>query len=90
MKHVFFFVGGWEFLLSMAWRQGRLQNGDASVLVALKLWCRWYVCVIVGRMTMVWQGSCWGSQKVAAEGFVEEKINNVGFFCFGRRGKLWE
>jgi hypothetical protein len=59
-------------------------------LVALKLWCRWYVCVIVGCMTMVWQGSCWGSQKVAAEGFVEEKINNVGFFCFGRRGKLWE
>jgi hypothetical protein len=48
---VFFFVGGWEFLLSTAWRQGRLQNGDAPVfgsIEALVLFSYvWYVCVIV-------------------------------------------
>jgi hypothetical protein len=31
MQHVFFSVGDWEFLLSTAWRQGRLQNGDVPM-----------------------------------------------------------
>jgi hypothetical protein len=62
MKHVFFFVGNWEFLFSMEWKQGRLQNGDASVFVSIEALVLfsfvWYVCVIVGCKMMVWEGSC--------------------------------
>ncbi len=36
MKHVFFCVGGWDFLLSTAWRQGRMQNGDVPVFGSIK------------------------------------------------------
>jgi hypothetical protein len=45
-----FFVGGWEFLLFIAWRQGRLQNGDAlvfgSIEALVSFSSTWYVCVI--------------------------------------------
>jgi hypothetical protein len=61
MKHVFFFCWWLEFLLLPVWRQGRLQNGDASVFGSIKtlgsVSFLWYVCVIVGCMMMVWQGS---------------------------------
>ncbi len=36
MEPVFFFVGGWEFLLSMAWRQERSLNGDVVVFDIMK------------------------------------------------------
>jgi hypothetical protein len=44
--NLFFFVDNWEFLLSMAWRQGRSPNGDAVVFVSIEtfvlfslVWC---------------------------------------------------
>jgi Kef-type K+ transport system membrane component KefB len=44
----FLFVGGWEFLLSTMWKQGRLQNGDAlvfnSVEILMSFFFVWYVC----------------------------------------------
>jgi hypothetical protein len=52
MKHVFFSVGSWEFLLSITWRQRKLQNGDALVFGSIKALVSfssvWYVCVIDG------------------------------------------
>jgi len=32
----FFSLGGWEFLLSMVWRQRKLQNGDAQVFSSIE------------------------------------------------------
>jgi len=36
VEPVFFFVGGWEFLLSMVWRQERSPNGDAMVFDSIE------------------------------------------------------
>jgi len=59
---LFFFVGNWEFLLSMAWRQGRSPNGYAVVFDSIEtcvsfssVWC---VCVAASRMMIVRLGSC--------------------------------
>ncbi len=80
-----------------AWRQGKLQNGDAPVLSNIEalvsfsfVWC---VCVIIGRKIMVWPGSCQGkctrqrSCRIAMEGFVTEKISSAGF-CFVSKGEV--
>ncbi len=83
----------------MAWRQGRLQNGDVSVFGSIKTLMSfssvWYVCVVARHMMMVWQGSCQvrcvrrKSHIVTTKGFVAEKINSAGF-CFTRtRGRCW-
>jgi hypothetical protein len=96
MKHFFFFVGGWEFLFMTAWRQGWLQNGDASVfgsIEALVLFSSvWYACVMVGHRMMVWQKALprrcawWRSRKATTKGFVAKKINSVGFYFVSREG----
>jgi hypothetical protein len=53
---------GWECLLTTAWRQGRALNGDAMVFYGVEIFVLfssiWDVCVVVGRMMTVWQGSC--------------------------------
>ncbi len=40
------------------WRQGRLQNGDASMFGSIEALVSfssvWYVCVMAGRKMMVW------------------------------------
>jgi len=40
------------------WRQGRLQNGDASVFGGIKALVSfssvWYACVMAGHKMMVW------------------------------------
>jgi len=79
-------------LLSTAWRQGRLQNGDVSVFGSIETLVSfssiWYVCVVARRKMMVWQGSyqvrCvrWKFRGTLAKGFAVEKISSVGF-CFG-------
>jgi hypothetical protein len=50
MKHVFFSVGSWEFLFLTTWKQGKLQNGNASVFGSIEALVSfssiWYVCVI--------------------------------------------
>jgi hypothetical protein len=40
---MFFFVGGWECLLSMAWRQGRSPNGDALVFNNIKFFVSFFL-----------------------------------------------
>jgi hypothetical protein len=87
----FFWVGGWEFLLSTAWRQGKLQNGDApmfgSIEALVSFSSVWYVCVIVWRRMMVWQRSCQvrctqrKSRGAVVEGFATKKISSADF-CF--------
>jgi hypothetical protein len=79
MKHVFFFVGGWEFLFATAWKQGWLQNINMLVfgsIEALVLFSYvWYACIMVGRMMMVWlralpRRCAWQrSHKATTEGF---------------------
>jgi len=81
-----------------AWRQGRLQNGDASVFSSIETLLSfssvWYVCVVARRKMMVWQGSCQvsytrqKSRRAMAKGFAAEKINSSGFCFVGTRGKL--
>ncbi len=88
-----FFFGNWEFLLSMAWRQGRSSNGYAVVFDSIEtcvsfssIWC---VCVVVSHMMTVRLGSCqmkcaWQkSHGVAAQGCVVMKMSNVVlvFWC---------
>ncbi len=90
MKHVFFFVGGWEFLFMTTWRQGWLQNGDALVFGSIEVLVLfsfvWYACVMVGRRMMVWlralprRCTWWRSHKATTEGFVAKKINSAGFY----------
>jgi len=46
MKHVFFYVGGWKFLLSMAWRQGRLKNGDVSIFSSIETLVLFFFCLV--------------------------------------------
>jgi len=54
----------------------------------------WYVCVILGRRMMVWQGSYkvrytwWKSCGAMAKGFATENISIAGFCFVGTRGKL--
>jgi len=79
----------------MVWRQGWLQNGDASMfgsIEALVLFSSvWYTCVMVGRMMMVWMRALprkctWRrSRKATTEGFVAKKTSNASFY-FGSRG----
>jgi hypothetical protein len=58
---MFFFVGGWECLLSTLWRQGGSLNGDVvvfdSIEIFVSFFCVWYVHIFVGHRTTVWQGS---------------------------------
>ncbi len=71
-----------------AWRQGKLQNGDASMFANIEalvsfsfVWC---VCVNVGHKIMVWPRSCQRRctrQRSCRAAFVTEKISSVGF-CF--------
>jgi hypothetical protein len=96
MKHVFFFVGGWEFLFVTAWKQGWLQNGDVLVfgnIEALVLFSFvWYACVMVGRKMMVWlralpRRCAWrGFHKATTEGFVSKKISSACFYFVNRGG----
>ncbi len=49
--NLFFFVGGFEFLLSMVWKQERSLNGDAVVFDSIETYMSfssvWCVCVCV-------------------------------------------
>jgi hypothetical protein len=82
----------------MAWRQGRLQNGDALVFGHIKTLVSfslvWYVCVVAGHMVMVWQGSCKvrcvrrKSREASAEGFATEKISSACYCLTMTRGEV--
>jgi len=75
-----------------------LQNGNAPVFGSIETLMSfssvWYVCVVVGRRMMVWQGNCQvkcGRQKsheAVVEGFATEKISCAGFCFAKKRGKL--
>ncbi len=75
------------------WRQGRLQNGDALVFGSIETLVSfslvWYGCVVVGCKMTVWPRSCQvrcarrKSCKAMVEGFITDKISNVGF-CFAK------
>jgi hypothetical protein len=60
-----------------------------SIETLVSFFSIWYVCVVVGCVMMVWQGSCHvgcARQKscgAVAEGFAVEKIISAGF-CFAR------
>jgi len=83
----------------MAWRQGKLQNGDAplfdSIEALVSFFFVWCVCVITSYKMMVRPGSYQGrcaqlkSRRVVAEGFAAEKISNASFLFCGQE-KLWE
>ncbi len=76
-------------MLSIAWRQGRLQNGNAPMFGSIENLVSfssvWYVCVVAKRRMMVWQGSyqvrcTWRkSRGIMAKGFAAEKINSASF-----------
>jgi len=97
-----FFVGSWEFLLSMAWRQGRSPNGYAVVFDSIEscvlfssIWCV-CVCVVARHMMTLWQGSCQmkgirqKSRRIAAKGCAALKINNVALvFCDRKVVEVW-
>jgi len=70
MKHVFFFVGGWEFLLSMAWRQGRLQNGDVLVFGSIE--------ALVSLVCMCY---CWTHDDGVARELLGESESSGGRIC---------
>jgi hypothetical protein len=59
---MFFFVGGGECLFSTLWKQGGSSNGDAVVFDSIEIFVSfssiWYVHVVVGHRTTMWQGSC--------------------------------
>jgi hypothetical protein len=46
----------------MAWRQGKTLNGDAVVFYGIEIFVlfypMWDVCVVIGCIMTVWQGSC--------------------------------
>jgi len=75
-----------------------LQNGNAPVFGSIETLMSfssvWYVCVVVGRKMMVWQGNCQvkcGRQKfheAVAKGFATEEISCAGFCFAKKRGKL--
>ncbi len=64
-------------------------NGDAVVFDSIEIFLSfsfvWYMCVVVGRRMIVWQGSCQvkcvrqKSNGVTTEGCVRVQISSVAF-----------
>jgi hypothetical protein len=90
MKHVFFSIGSWEFLLLTTWKQGWLQNGDALMFNSIKTLVLfssvWYACVMVGHRMMVWLTVLLGDVRSAkilqnnGRRICVEKISSACFF----------